>query len=119
MTPDNPTEHACEVALCALIMASRIDAKGAVIGAAAFIDDQSAGYPDVPLFAEKVRTEAAYWSECAAPHELEAYIVAAIAALSDSPVLDKQLRKLAAVSYGRMSAETKAKFLEWAQKNDR
>lgn len=109
---------AARYALSALLEAYRFDGMGAMIAAARFIDEYSAGYPDMPLFAEKVRFEATYWADTAAPHELEAYTVAAIGALADSPLLDRQLRKLAALAYGRMSPETKAKFLEWAQKDE-
>jgi len=109
---------AARYALGALLEAQKVDGMGAMIAAARYIDEYGAGYPDVPLFTEQVRSEATYWAETAAPHELEAYTVAAIGSLADSPLLDRQLRKLAALAYGRMSPETKAKFLEWAQKDE-
>ena len=106
-------EHAAHIALRALINAQGIDAGGAMIAAASYMEQYGAGYPDVPLVSEQVRRDASLWADCAAPHELEAYTVAAIGALSDSPLLDRQLRKLAALSFGRMTPETKQKFKDW------
>lgn len=106
-------EHAARIALQALVNAQGIDASGAMIAAAAYVEQYGAGFPDVPLVSEQVRRDASLWADCAAPHELEAYTVAAVGALADSPLLDKQLRKLAALAYGRMSPETKQKFKDW------
>lgn len=106
-------EHAATIALQALINAQGIDGRGAMIAAASYIEQYGAGYPDVPLMTEQVRSDARFWADCAAPHELEAYTVASVAALDESPLLDTQLRKLAAIAYGRMKPETKQKFKDW------
>lgn len=110
-------EGAARIAIAGLLRAARMSKRGACAGAATFINEYGAGIPEVKWHAEdSIRTDAKHWSQCANQNELEAYTVAAITALMDSPLLDKQLRKLAAASYGRMSPETKAKFLEWAEK---
>lgn len=108
-------EHAARIALQALVNARAIDAGGAMIAAAAYVEEYGAGFPDVPLISEQVRRDASMWADCAAPHELEAYTVAAVGALADSPLLDRQLRKLAALAFGRMTPETKQKFKDWTE----
>lgn len=105
---------ATEISLLTLIKISRMSRRGACVGAAVFINEYGAGLPEVDYYAkEDIRLKAKYWTDCANQNELEAYTVAAVGALADSPLLDKQLRKLAALAYGRMSPETKQKFKDW------
>jgi len=111
----NNQENAARIALQALINAQSIDGRGAMIAAASYIEEYGAGYPDVPLFTEQVRKDAALWADCAAPHELEAYAVAAIMALTESPLLDAQLKKMGALAFNRMKPETKQKFKDWIE----
>lgn len=99
-----------------LILAARGSRRGAVAAALAFLDQDGAGLPDVPLFDEKVRAEASLWSSLATQHELEAYVVAGIMELESAPMTSKALKRLAAFTFRRMSAQDRAAFLGWADK---
>ena len=79
----------------------------------AYLEGIGADYPEVPLFLEKVREDAQFWSSCAHQVELEAYMVASIDALSGSSLTHKQIKRLAAMSFNRMDEDTKQKFKEW------
>lgn len=94
---------------------SKIDRHGTAVGALAFLEQAGAGLPDVPLFPEKVRQDAQMWADCADPAELEAYLVAVVAALQDSPLLNKQVKRLAALSFGRMNEQDRQAFLNWSK----
>ena len=79
----------------------------------AYLETIGAGHPDVPLFAEKIRSEAALWAASAHPAELEAYVAAATGELERTPLHVKQIKRLAAMIFGRMDGDTKAAFKEW------
>lgn len=98
-----------------LLDLSRQDKQAASIGAMAFLDQVGAGMPDVPLFQERVREDAKTWAECAHPAEIEAYLVAAIGAAQDSPLLNKQLKRLAALTFHRMDESDRDAFLKWSK----
>lgn len=84
----------------------------------AFLDYHQAGCPEVPLFLEQVRVDAKLWADCASQHELEAYAFAAIDALDKSNVSwEKQTKRLAAMSWRRLTASGKAAFKNWIETN--
>lgn len=83
-----------------------------------FLEENGAGYPDVPLFQEQTRANAKFWADTAHQAELEAYMVASIDALAVSSLTHKQIKRLAAMAFNRMDDETKTAFKEWINKND-
>lgn len=90
----------------------------AVGTASAWLEYHGAGVPDVPLMQEQVRRDAMFWADIAGPTELEAYAVASITALGTTPLTAKQIKRLAAMSWRRMSQQDRAAFKEWIESND-
>lgn len=112
-------EHgAADIALRGLIVASRMSMDGALIAAFTFLDEHSANCPDVPLMQEQVRREAMFWTDCATAPELEAYAVASITALGNTPLTAKQVKRLAAMAWRRMSAQDRAAFKDWIKEDE-
>ena len=108
------TIDATEKALIALARAAKLDPAAAQCAAFVFLDECGAGVPDVPMLQENVRRDAQMWADCAAPHELEAYIAAAISALDNgSAVLKNQMKRLGALAYRRMGADGREGFKQW------
>ena len=105
-----------EMALADLLVHSREDMRATCVAAYVFLDTYGSGAPDVPMIEERVRDDAKMWAACAQPHELEAYLVAAIMELDKSPLVDKQVKRLAATTFNRMDADDRERFLAWAKK---
>lgn len=114
----NTTEAAARHALSGLFEASRGSRQGATIAALAFLDAHSAGTPDVDVYLDKVRDDARFWAWTAHQAELEVYLVAAIMALDDGPILKRAAKRLAALGWQKMDASDRAAFLAWVEKND-
>jgi hypothetical protein len=106
-------QGAATIALHGLIIASRMSVRGACCGAASFIDQHGAGYPEVGLLTERVRDDALFWADLASPIELETYAVAAIRALGHSPLTKAQVKRLGAMAWRRMNDDDRAKFRDW------
>lgn len=102
-----------EAVLQTLLQADRISAH---VAAYAFLSECGMGMPDVPLVEEQVRSDASIWAACAAPHELEAYIVAAVQALERGPLVDNQLKRLGAMAFKRMNEADRERFKAWMTK---
>lgn len=82
----------------------------------AYLETIGAGHPDTPLFMEKVRNDAGFWAASAHTAELEAYITAATGELEASPLHTKQIKRIAAMIFGRMDEDTKGAFKAWVAK---
>jgi len=67
--------EALRFALCKALMAAELS--DALTIAATFLDDHSAGMPDLAPFAD-IRTDADFWADLANPVEVEAYFAAAL-----------------------------------------
>ena len=91
------------------------DKKTALVTVSHWLDHHGAGYPDVPLLPEKVRDDARFWSSCATQHELEAYVSAGISEIENAALTEKQLRRLLAMAYRRVSAEGRVAFKKWME----
>lgn len=96
-----------------LVRMAKHDKRSACIAALAILDEYGAGVPDVPLFQEQVRSNAMLWAACAHQAELEAYLAAAIGELKDNALLERQIKRITAMTFGRMSKETKEAFKKW------
>lgn len=95
-----------------------LDRTAAVSTVTAWLEHHGAGVPDVTLMQETMRRDALFWSELATPEELEAYAVAAITSLGNTPLTAKQVKRLAAMSWRRMNAQDRAAFKEWIESNE-
>ena len=95
-----------------------IDRSAAVGTVAAWLEYHGAGVPDVPLMQEQVRRDAMFWADLAGPAELEAYAVASITALGNTPLTSKQVKRLAAMAWRRMSAQDRTAFKEWIEEDE-
>jgi hypothetical protein len=92
-----------------------IDKRDAVCTVTAWLEHHGAGYPDVPLFAEKVRGEAAFWADLATPDELASYYLAAAKALKTTPLTAKQTKLMLVECFKKLSTEDKEGFMQWAK----
>lgn len=91
---------------------------GAVFGALAFLQDRSAGMPLVALMLETARSDARFWAETASPVELECFMLASADKLAENGSLfhGRQIKRLVAALWQRMSPDEKKAFLQWLQK---
>ena len=113
-------ETAMEYALEHLARAEAANSDGARMAATAWLHDRSAGYPQVQLMLEDTRNDAAFWADTANVVELECYMIAASNRLRDLSDMfhGRQIKRLVAALWQRMSPDEKKAFLEWIQKND-
>ena len=112
---DARDQKAADAVALACIVASRTSVRGACVGAAAFLDQRSEGFPEVDWFyRDRPRQAAAMWAASAGQEELEAYLAAAVLEMEKSPITTKAVKRLAALSYRLMDATERGKFLEWA-----
>lgn len=107
-----------DMALATLHALSNEDQDAVAAVCIAYLEGVGADNPEVPLFLERVRDDARFWSSCAHQVELEAYMVASVDALAGSSLTHKQIKRLAAMSFNRMDADTKTKFKEWINQYD-
>lgn len=82
-----------------------------------WLEYHGAGSPDVPLMQERVRDDAKLWAAAAQQAELEAYLAAAVMELERSALTIKAAKRVAALGFKAMDAETKEKFKAWAEQN--
>ncbi len=91
----------------------REDRDTAIAVAAAWVEANGSGHPDVPLFQEKVRSDALFWAEAASPPEVEAYVVAGIDRMKNTAFGGRQMKRMAGTIWRRMSPKERAEFQEW------
>lgn len=92
-----------------------IDKHDAVCTVTAWLEHHGAGYPDVPLFQEQVRKDAAFWADLALPDELAAYFLAAGTKLGETPLTTKQTKMMLANCFARLSKDDQERFTQWAK----
>jgi hypothetical protein len=107
---------ACEGGLTYLDACATVSPEGAAWAAWQFLDSQSAGIPWVPMVLDLVRSDAQQWAEMAAPDELQAYAVAAMDRLAPGPFTSRQIKRLVAALWRRMSPEEQSAFKAWINK---
>lgn len=81
-----------------------------------WLEYHGAGSPDVPLMQERVRDDASFWAASAHQVELEAYLAAALMELEKSPLTIRAAKRLAALGFKAMDAETQEKFKTWVNR---
>ena len=113
-------ETAMAYALEHLARAEAANPDGAMMAATAWLHDRQAGYPQVSMAIENARSDAAFWADTANVIELECYMLAASNRLRDLSDMfhGRQIKRLVAALWQRMSPDEKKAFLEWIQKND-
>ena len=102
---------ACERGMTYLAACATVSPEGASWAAYDWLMAASAGVPDNPLgFA---REDARFWAELASPAELEAYALAALDRLAGAPFASRQIKRLVAALWGRMSPAEQQAFKAW------
>jgi len=78
-----------------------------------------AGLPYAPLVDGAAREDARFWAETAHPAELECYGLAAIDRLRapNAPFVSRQIKRLVAALWARMSPGEQKSFVEWIVKD--
>jgi hypothetical protein len=94
-----------------LAACATVSTEGASWAAWNYMQADRAGVPD-NLFGF-ARDDARYWAEIATPPELEAYAVAAMDRLAGSPFASRQIKRLVAALWGRMSPAEQQAFKGW------
>ncbi len=112
MTDEQRAEHLWR----ALNACASLDKDLTITTVTHWLEYHGAGSPDVPLMHERVRDDARLWATSANQTELEAYIAAAVMELEASPITGKAAKRLAALGFKSMDAETKGKFKDWVNK---
>lgn len=80
-----------------------------------WLEYHGAGSPDVPLMQDRVRDDAKLWATSAQQAELEAYLAACVMELEKSPLTQRAAKRIAALGFKAMDAETKERFKAWVQ----
>lgn len=78
-----------------------------------------AGLPYAPIIDGAAREDARFWAETAHPAELECYGLAAMDRLrtNNAPFVSRQIKRLVAALWGRMSPGEQRSFVEWIVKD--
>lgn len=113
-------EAAMAYAIEHLALAEAANPEGAMMAAAAWMQDRESGYPQVAMSLETARSDAAFWADTASPIELECYMLAASNRLRDLSDLfhGRQIKRLVAALWQRMSPDEKKAFLEWCKREN-
>lgn len=98
--------------------ASREDRNLAVMIVDHWLEEQGAGFPDVPLLHERARADASLWAASAQVFELEVYVAAAVMALEKSPLTGRAAKRLAALGFRQMDITDRAAFAAWVEKQN-
>ncbi len=105
---------ACERGLAYLSACAMVSPEGASWAAWNWLSGSDAGLPDSALGSS--RDDARFWAEVASPPELEAYALAAMDRLSGAPFVSRQIKRLVAALWSRMSPAEQQAFKEWINK---
>ena len=113
-------EAAMTYALEHLARAEAANPDGAMMAATAWLHDRQAGYPQVSMAIEDARSDAAFWADTANVIELECYMLAASNRLRDLSDMfhGRQIKRLVAALWQRMSPDEKKAFLEWCKREN-
>lgn len=86
----------------------------------AHLQDRSAGMPHVAHSTQRAREDARFWAETAQPIELECYLLASADKLVENGDLihGKQIKRLVAALWDRMSPEEQRAFLLYLQRKN-
>lgn len=109
-------EAAAERGLAYLSACATVSQEGATWAAYDWLQINSAGVPYAIMAEATARDDARFWAETASPAELECYAVAAIDRLAPAPFTSRQIKRLIAVLWARMSPSEQSAFKAWINK---
>jgi hypothetical protein len=117
VTEDVRAEVAFSEAIRHIVACAKASPDGAMMACQAWIETHGAGIPQVALIAESARSEARFWADTASPIELECYMVAAVDRLASlaSMAHGRQIKRLIAALWARMSPDERKGFLLWVK----
>lgn len=112
-------DRACvEATITLQAISSIISPDGAAWGAYDWLQTTSYGLPYVSMIEEAARDDARFWAETASPAELECYALAALDKLATAPFASRQIKRMIAALWGRMSPNEQQAFKAWIGKTD-
>ena len=117
--PDYSAERqatATERGMAYLNACATVSPEGAAWAAYDWLQVHAAGVPYVALTETASREDARFWAETATPPELEAFALAAMDRLAPAPFASRQIKRLVAALWGRMSPAERQAFKEWITK---
>ena len=117
--PDYGAERlgaATERGIAYLNACATVSPEGAAWAAYDWLQVHAAGMPYVALTETASREDARFWAETATPPELEAFALAAMDRLAPAPFASRQIKRLVAALWGRMSPAERQAFKEWITK---
>ena len=76
----------------------------------------SAGLPYVSLVDTAAREDARFWAETASPSELASYALAALGRMAPGPFVSRQIKRMVAALWSRMSPTEQQAFKAWINK---
>ena len=89
---------------------------GAAWAAYDHLQQTEAGLPYVVALDENARQDARFWAETATPAELQAYALAALDRLAPAPFASRQIKRMIAALWSRMSPAEQEAFKKWIEK---
>lgn len=109
-------EAACASGVRYLMACATVSPEGAAWAAYDWLQVHSAGLPYVSLVDNAAREDARFWAETASPSELESYALAAFDRLAGSPFVSRQIKRMVAALWSRMSPTEQQAFKAWISK---
>ena len=109
-------EVACERGLSYLSACATVSPEGAAWAAYDWLQANSAGMPYAAMVEGAAREDARFWAETASPAELECYALAALDRITPGPFVSRQIKRMVAALWARMSPTEQQAFKAWINK---
>lgn len=109
-------ETASERGIAYLNACATVSPEGAAWSAYDWLQINSAGTPYVALVESAAREDARFWAETASPAELECYALAALDRMTPAPFVSRQIKRMVAALWARMSPTEQQAFKAWINK---
>lgn len=109
-------EAATERGMAYLNACATVSPEGAAWAAYDWLQVHSAGLPYVSLVDNAAREDAKFWAETASPAELESYAIAALDRITPGPFVSRQIKRMVAALWARMSPTEQQAFKAWINK---
>lgn len=98
-------------ALVALDELARVHAGAVREAAAAWLEDNGAGMPELAVVSDGVRGDAAFWADIASPAELEAYVGAGLRVMGRTAFAAEARKRLLVLIWQSMTETDRRAFL--------
>ena len=109
-------EATTERGMAYLPACATVSPEGASWAAYDWLQMHSAGLPYVSLVDTAAREDARFWAETASPSELESYALAALDRMAPGPFVSRQIKRMVAALWSRMSPTEQQAFKAWINK---